>query len=298
MNIDRRMITAMVTPMLLSGEVDLGACAELARILVQQGSEGLVVTGTTGESPTLSNEEKQSIWKSVKSAVGPEVAIIAGATNYSTKESIAGAEAALSAGADAILLTVPYYNKPTQAGLYEHFKAIASAVPLPCILYNVPSRTSLNMTAETTIQLSEVSNIVGIKEASGNLDQIARIINKTEDNFKVWSGNDADTLSVVALGGYGVISVASHFVSKQIKEMIDFLLKSDLKSANHINGQLITLYDALFQESNPIPTKWALNHLGFQAGKPRMPLMDPSQNTKKILVSELNKFDIKFYKKN
>ncbi|MBI51685.1 MAG: 4-hydroxy-tetrahydrodipicolinate synthase [Chloroflexi bacterium] len=293
-----RLITAMVTPMTASGEVDLGACAELARILVNNGSDGIVVTGTTGESPTLSNEEKASIWGSVKAAVGDDIFVIAGATNYSTQESIAGADAALNSGADALLLTVPYYNKPNQEGLFEHFKTIAEATPLPCVLYNVPSRTSLNMSAETTIKLSQLDNIIGIKEASSDMDQIAKIINSTDADFLVWSGNDADIISVMAMGGDGVVSVASHIVGNELKSIINFIVKGDINSANNLNSQLLDLYDVLFLESNPMPIKWALNHLGFDAGKPRLPLIEPNQNTRKKLVNEINKLSNNYYSEN
>tara|TARA_Y100001970_G_C14257937_1_gene877031 strand:+ start:4466 stop:5362 length:897 start_codon:yes stop_codon:yes gene_type:complete len=293
-----RLITAMVTPMTASGDVDLGACAELARILVKNGSDGLVVTGTTGESPTLSSEEKASIWGAVKDAVGEDVFVIAGATNYSTKESISGADAALKSGADALLLTVPYYNKPNQDGLIEHFQAIAKATPLPCVLYNVPSRTSLNMNAETTIELSKLDNIIGIKEASSDMDQIAKIINSTDEDFMVWSGNDADIISVMAIGGDGVVSVASHVVGNELKSMINFIINGEINAANNLNSQLLELYDVLFIESNPMPVKWALNHLGFSAGKPRLPLIEPNQKTRKKLVNEINKLSNNYYSEN
>tara|TARA_Y100000748_G_scaffold302296_1_gene304209 strand:- start:1094 stop:1990 length:897 start_codon:yes stop_codon:yes gene_type:complete len=295
MKSNARLITAMVTPMTASGEVDLGACAELARILISNGSDGLVVTGTTGESPTLSSEEKASIWGAVKAAVGDDVFVIAGATNYSTQESISGADAALNSGVDALLLTVPYYNKPNQEGLFEHFKTIAQATPLPCVLYNVPSRTSLNMTAETTIKLSEIDNIIGIKEASSDMDQIAKIINSTDEDFIVWSGNDADIISVMAMGGYGVVSVASHLVGNELKSIINSIIQGDMNAANNLNSQLLDLYDVLFIESNPMPVKWALNHLGFSAGKPRLPLLEPNQNTRKKLVNEINKLTKNYY---
>ncbi|MDG1989991.1 MAG: 4-hydroxy-tetrahydrodipicolinate synthase [Dehalococcoidia bacterium] len=291
-----KLLTAMVTPMFSSGEVDLGACAELARTLVANGSQGLIVTGTTGEAPTLSRDEKKSIWGAVKSAVGEEVYVVAGATNYSTQESIIGVEDALLAGADAVLLTVPYYNKPTQEGLFEHFSAIAEATRLPCILYNVPSRTSLNMQAEIVTRLSKIDNIIGIKEASSDMDQISKIINSTDDDFIVWSGNDADIISVMALGGDGVVSVAAHFVGNDISKMINFISDGDMNAANDINSKLIDLYNVLFIESNPIPVKWGLNHLGFKAGAPRLPLLEPVQNTRKDMANILNDLKENFYK--
>ena len=289
MNIDRRMITAMVTPMLLSGEVDLGACAELARILVQQGSEGLVVTGTTGDSPTLSNEEKQSIWKSVKSAVGPEVAIIAGATNYSTKESIAGAEAALSAGADAILLTVPYYNKPTQAGLYEHFQAIASAVPLPCILYNVPSRTGSNIKPSTVFQLlKKHNNIIGIKEANSSNNQIDELLHFSPNNFQIVSGDDITAVDSILKGAVGVVSVIGNAFPSKINEVVKHALNNETRYALQKHNELRMLMSLIFEEGSPSGIKALMSELGVCENNLRLPLVPVSFNLLEAIKFQLN----------
>ena len=287
-----RLLTAMVTPMTASGEVSYEACADLARALVASGTQGLVVTGTTGESPTLSDEEQVRIWSAVKQAAGSDAAVIAGATNNDTAHSIAMAREAERAGCDGLLLTVPAYNKPTQEGLVRHFTAIAEATALPGLLYNVPSRTSLNMTAETTVRLSGAPNIVGVKEASGDLAQIARIIEHAEPGFRVWSGNDGDTLPVLGLGGYGVVSVVAHLVGRQLREMISAAVAGSNERAAEIHRRLMPLVDAMFIESNPIPTKFALNELGFPAGEPRLPLVPASEAAAERIRAELARHEI------
>ena len=291
-----RLLTAMVTPMTPSdragGEVNYDACAELARALVASGTEGLVVTGTTGEGPTLSAEEKVRTWETVKRAVGDGVAVIAGATDNDTAQSIELAREAERAGCDGVLLTVPSYNKPTQEGLFRHFTAIAGATSLPGLLYNVPSRTSLNMSAETTVRLSAAPNIVGVKEASGDLAQISRIIEDAEPGFRVWSGNDGDTLPVLGLGGYGVVSVVAHLVGRQLREMIAASLAGANERAAEIHRGLLPLVDAMFVESNPIPTKFALNQLGFPAGEPRLPMTPASESAAERIRAELARHQI------
>lgn len=215
-----RLLTAMVTPFNEKGEVDYEQAKKLALALLDSGSEGLLVVGTTGESPTLIREEETHLFREVKSAVGDRGAVIAGTGSNSTAEALEATKGAEQLGVDACLLVVPYYNKPTQEGLYQHFKTVAESTSLPCILYNVPSRTVVNLSADTVIRLSQIDNIIGIKEASGNLDQVAKIIGGAKEGFLVWSGNDGDTLPILALGGYGVISVASHLVGNQILSLI------------------------------------------------------------------------------
>src|SRR5208283_1461148 len=203
-----RLITAMVTPFDNKGEVDYDQAKKLALALLKSGSEGLVLAGTTGESPTLLHEEEEiTLFKEVKKAVGNKGSIIANTGSNSTAEAVLSTKDAEKLGVDACLLVVPYYNKPSQEGLYQHFKTIADSTDLPCILYNVPSRTITSLSAETTIRLSKIPNIIGTKEASGNMDQISRIIKEAKPGFLVWSGNDGDTLPMLALGAYGVISV-------------------------------------------------------------------------------------------
>ena len=280
-----RLITAMITPFDEEGKVDYSQAKRLANHLLDSGSDGLVVSGTTGESPTLTNEEKLRLFAEVKEAIGNRGSVIAGTGNYSTAESIELSREAQKQGADALLLVVPYYNKPPQEGLYQHFKAIAAETDLPCVVYNVTSRTSLNMSHETTIRLSHIDNIVGIKEAGSDMDQIARIIEGAADGFRVWSGNDNETFYIMSMGGYGVVSVASHLVGNQIKQMMGLLLEGDIEGAAAEHRRLLPLFKVLFLESNPIPVKWSVNQAGFNAGNPRLPLVPPQEKT----VMELEK---------
>jgi 4-hydroxy-tetrahydrodipicolinate synthase len=287
-----RLITAMVTPFDVEGRVDYTQAKRLAVALVESGSEGLVVTGSTGEAPTLTHSEKVQLWREVKEAVGDRAAIIAGAGTYNTRESIELAQEAKHSNVDALLLVVPYYNNPTQEGLYQHFKAIAESTPLPCIPYNVPTRTVVNMTADTTVRLSAVPNIVGIKEASSDFDQIARIIEETGDAFRVWSGNDKDTLGVLGLGGYGVVSVTAHLIGLQVKQLIDLALKGESKSAAQEHRRQLAISKGLFVVSNPIPVKYCLNRAGFNVGGTRLPLTEPDSNTIAFLDELLAKYQV------
>ena len=282
-----RVLTAMATPFNRDGEVDLAQAGRLARALLDSGSDGLVVAGTTGESPTLSEKEKWSLFAAVKRAVGGRGAVIAGTGSYNTAESIRLTREADEIGVDGILLVVPYYNKPTQEGLFRHFESIARATRLPVILYNVPSRTVTNMTAETTVRLSRIPNIVGIKEASGDLAQIGRIVENTRDDFLVWSGNDEDTLPILSIGGYGVVSVASHLVGAQIQEMIQSFLSGDTGRAAQLHRRMLPLVKALFLIGSPSPLKYALNHAGFSVGAPRLPLVEPDEEVAEKIRAEL-----------
>ena len=273
-----RLITAMVTPFDEQGQVDYEQAKRLAKAMLESGSDGVILSGTTGESPTLSTEEKLRLFAEVKGAVGDRGAIIAGTGNYNTAESVELSKEAEREGVDGLLLVVPYYNKPPQEGLYQHFKSIAGKVNLPCIVYNVTSRTSLNMTHETTIRLSEIENIVGVKEAGSDMDQITRIIDGANPGFLVWSGNDNETFYIMATGGYGVVSVASHLVGNQIKQMMGFLLEGDVEKAAAEHRRLLPLFKVLFVVSNPIPVKYSLNQVGFNVGNPRLPLVPQTPN--------------------
>lgn len=288
-----RLLTAMATPFTEGGAVDEARCGELAQALLASGSEGLVLTGTTGECPTLSIGEQVGVWRAVRAAVGPEALLVGGASTNSTAESLEMVREGASVGVDALMLTVPYYNKPSQAGLVRHFEVLARATPLPCILYNVPSRTALNMAAETTARLAELPNVVGVKEASGDLAQIAEIIERTAGGeFRVWSGNDGDTLPLLAVGGYGVVSVASHLVGRQIAAMIDAALGGRVEEAAAIHRRLAPLVDALFIESNPVPVKFALNEIGFRAGPVRLPLVPPAEASAALIRAEIARHTI------
>jgi 4-hydroxy-tetrahydrodipicolinate synthase len=287
-----RLLTAMVTPFDARGEVDYQQAKKLALSLLDSGSDGLVVSGTTGESPTLNREEKLQLFAEIKSAVADRGTVVAGTGNYDTRESQKLTNEAEKIGVDACLLVVPYYNRPTQQGLLEHFKAIAQSTTLPCIIYNVPSRTVTNLTADTLIKLSQIDNIVGVKEASGNLGQIAEIIQGTREDFLVYSGNDSDTLPILALGGYGVVSIASHLVGIQIKDMIEKSLGGKFQEAARIHRYLLPLVNALFIVSNPVPVKWALNYVGFRVGKPRLPLVEPDEKSADLIRATLKNYSI------
>ena len=288
-----RVITAMVTPMDEKGEVDYAQAKKLAKALLASGSEGLVIVGTTGESPTLRHEEEIKLFAEIKKAVGNKGSLIAGTGSNNTAEALEFTQDAEKIGVDACLLVVPYYNKPTQEGLYHHFKTIAENTSLPVILYNVPSRTVTSLSAETTIRLShDVPNIVGVKEASGNLEQIGKIIKEARKGFLVWSGNDSDTLPMLALGAYGVISVASHLVGKQINDMIYAYVKGDTKTAAAIHLKLLPVFTGLFVVANPIPVKYALNQIGFTVGAPRLPLCEPDEKTAAFINDLLKKTKI------
>lgn len=287
-----RVITAMITPFDDEGQVDYEESALLAKALVGSGSEGLVVTGTTGESPTLTPEERLGLYRAVKAAVGDSAAVIAGTGTNNTAESIANSRDAERAGADAVLLVVPSYNKPPQEGLYQHFRAVAEAVSIPCILYNVPGRTSLNMSAETTIRLSEIDNVVGVKEAGGDLGQITRIIKSARRDFRVWSGNDDETFYIVAAGGYGVVSVASHLVGGQIKGMIGMLLEGDIEAAAAEHRRLLELNKVIFTVSNPIPIKHAVARRGYRVGRPRLPLVSLTKEEAARIEEVVDRYSI------
>jgi len=287
-----RLLTAMVTPFDEKGKVDYEQAKRLALALLESGSEGVVLVATTGESPTLLREEEVRLLTEVKSAVGKRGSIIAYTGSNSTVEALEATKKAERIGVDACLLVVPYYNKPTQDGLYQHFKIVAESTSLPCILYNVPSRTVINLAADTVIKLSQRDNIIGVKEASGNLEQISMIINNTRDDFLVWSGNDSDTLPILAIGGYGVISVASHLVGNQIKGMIDSFTSGKTDEAANIHRRLLSLINALFVVSNPIPVKYALNYVGFNVGKPRLPLTEPDEKSAAFIRDTLKSYKI------
>ena len=287
-----RVVTAMVTPFAEDGSVNYEIAEKLAQHLVANGSDGLVICGTTGESPTLSWSEEYELFKVVKQAVGDRAKIIAGTGSNSTTEAIAATQKAAKLNLDGSLQVVPYYNKPPQLGLYRHFKAIAEACPeLPMMLYNVPGRTSRNLEAETVANLAQIGNIVAVKEASGDLEQACKIRSLIPDNFAIYSGEDALTLPLLTMGSSGVVSVASHLVGKQMQSMIAAYLSGDNQQATEIQLELFPLFQALFVTTNPIPVKTALNLQGWNVGKLRSPLcelqLDLLENLK-IILQKLN----------
>jgi 4-hydroxy-tetrahydrodipicolinate synthase len=287
-----RVLTAMVTPFDERGAVDYERAKELALALLDSGTDGLVLSGTTGEGPTLSAEEKLRLFAEVRSAIGNRGTIFAGTTNYNTAESIDLSREAARHGADGILGTVPYYNKPPQEGLYQHFKAIAEAVDRPMLLYNVPSRTVTNMLPETTVRLSRIENIIGIKDAGENLQGTAKIIEESAPGFRVWSGNDSDTLAILAVGGYGIVSVASHLIGRQIQAMIQHFLDGRHTEAAEIHRRTLPLVQAMFVTTNPIPLKYALDRVGFSVGSPRLPLVEPDSKAAAAIDAALEQATI------
>lgn len=271
-----RLLTAMVTPFTPDLRVDYGTVENLVDHLISTGSDGLVVSGTTGESPTLTHDEKVELFRVVKSAASGRAAVVAGTGSYNTAESISLTCEAERAGVDGCMLVVPYYNNPPQEGLYQHFRAIAEKTALPIILYNVPSRTVRNMEAGTTIRLAEISNIVAVKEASGKLEQVAEIVSNTPAGFLVYSGDDALTLPMMAIGCHGIISVASHLGGTLIRRMIDAFVAGENESAAELHCRLTPLFRACFVTTNPIPVKAGLALQGVPVGGVRLPLVDAS----------------------
>jgi len=288
-----RLLTAMITPFDDSGAVDYEQAQQLALALLRSGSDGVIVAGTTGEVPTLSHDEKMGLFRAVKQAVGDAGVVIAGTGNYNTAESEKLGREAEAAGVDGLLLTVPYYNKPTQEGLFRHFEVLAKGTSLPCIMYNIPGRTGINMTAETTTRLSRIPNIAGVKEASGNLEQIGQIMNLSRDGFRVWSGNDSDTLPILSIGGYGVICVVSHLVGLQMREIIENYLDGKVAAASEIHRRLLPLMMTLMTAaSNPMPIKYALRQLGWKVGGLRLPLVDPDEAAAAKIIAEVRRHRI------
>jgi 4-hydroxy-tetrahydrodipicolinate synthase len=282
-----KVLTAMVTPFNQNLQVNYQAAQELAVRLVESGSDGVVVAGTTGESPTLTKQEKLGLFKAVVEAVGGKATVIAGTGSYDTAESIELTKEAERTGVDGVMLVAPYYSKPPQDGLYQHFKAIAKETSLPVILYNIPGRTGVNITTETIVRLAAIDNIVAVKEASGNLSQVSEICEKVPREFLIYSGDDALILPVMSVGGVGIISVASHIVGRKIQEMIGAFCRGDLLTANKINIEISPLIRSLFINSNPIMVKTACNLLGFKVGGLRLPLVEATPNEQRILLEEL-----------
>lgn len=287
-----RVLTAMVTPFTSNDEVDYEMAEKLADYLVNNGSDGLVICGTTGESPTLNWDEEYQLFTAVKQAVGGKAKIIAGTGSNSTKEAIDATKKAAKLGLDGSLQVVPYYNKPTQAGLYKHFQAIAQATDeLPMMLYNVPGRTGCNLTPETISELAKIESIVAVKEASGNLENASAIRLTTPDSFMIYSGEDSLTLPMLSVGSCGVVSVASHLVGKEMQEMIAAFNRGETKLAREIHLKLYNLFKVLFCATNPIPVKKALKLQGWQVGGLRSPLceLEPELEAKlKIVLQDLS----------
>lgn len=277
-----RLLTAMVTPMREDGSVDYGRAAALARRLADEGNDGIVVAGTTGESATLSKDEKLRLFETVVEAVGDRVKVIAGTGSYNTAESIQLSRQAEVTGVHGLLLVTPYYNKPPQEGLYRHFAAVAGVSRLPVMLYNVPSRTSVNLQPATVVRLArEFPNIVALKECVP--DQVGAVLREAPEGFAVYSGDDASTLAVLAQGGVGVVSVASHVVGPRIREMIEAFVSGDVARAARLHRELLPVFKGLFANTNPILVKAALALAGFPVGGLRLPLVEASESERAAL---------------
>lgn len=281
------LLTAMVTPFQPDGTLDAGQAARLAHHLVEIGNDGVVVAGTTGESPTLTDEEKLELFRAVVGEIGGRATVIAGTGTNDTEHSIRLTKEAEKLGVDAIMAVVPYYNRPPQEGLYQHFRAIAESTSLPVMLYNVPSRTATGLRPETVARLAEIDNIVAIKEATGNMDQVSELRRLTPAEFDIFSGDDSLTLPMMSVGAVGVVSVAAHLVGRRLREMIDAFHKGDVRTALSIHLELWPIFDVMFVTTNPIPVKTAVNMLGIEVGPVRPPLVAPNEEEENIIRTVL-----------
>ncbi|MFC2950058.1 4-hydroxy-tetrahydrodipicolinate synthase [Virgibacillus sediminis] len=278
-----KVLTAMVTPFDEKGKMDLERTTILIEYLLENGTEGLVINGTTGESPTLSIQEKIDLFKHVVKVTNKRVPIIAGTSSNDTYASIELTKEAETAGVDAVMIVAPYYNKPTQRGMYEHFKALAEATTLPVVLYNIPGRSVVKINAETIIELSKIDNIVSLKEASGDFDLASEVIQNTSEDFSVYSGEDGLTLPLVSIGADGVISVASHVIGNELQQMIKAYTNGEYQKAASLHRQLLPVMRGLFKQPSPAPTKAALQMKGIDTGGVRLPLLDLTEQERNEL---------------
>lgn len=279
-----QVLTAMVTPFDHKGNIDFKKTEKLVEYLLSNGSDGVVIAGTTGESPTLSTEEKLALFQFVVDKVNGRVPVIAGAGNNNTYASVELSKKATDIGVDGIMAVTPYYNKPSQQGMVEHFTAIANATTLPVMLYNIPGRSVVNMSAETIITLSKVPNIVSVKEASGDLEQMATIIENTGSQFSLYSGDDTMTLPALAIGATGVVSVASHVIGAEMQQMIHAFLKGKIEESAALHRKLLPLMKGLFTAPNPTCVKAALQLKGLDVGSVRLPLIPLSAKERTQLM--------------
>lgn len=285
-----RLMTAMVTPLKDDLSIDFDGAQKLAQQLIDDGNEGLVIAGTTGESPNLSMQEKVDLYKAVKEAIGSRATIIAGTGSNSTRDSVSLTEAAAKTGVDGVMLVAPYYNKPSQEGLYQHFKSIAAVTDLPVIVYNVPGRTSVNVLPDTVARLAaDVPNIIAVKEACGNMDQVSALKNAVPESFYIYSGDDSLTLPMLAVGCYGIISVVAHIAAREMRTMIEAYLQGDINTAAKIHLKLFPLIKAMFMTTNPVPVKKALALLGRPSGKLRLPLVEATVAETQAIAEAMRK---------
>ncbi len=284
-----KIITAMVTPFDHKGNIDFAKTTQLVNYLIENGSDALVVAGTTGESPTMTSEEKIALFSHVVKVADKRVPIIAGTGSNDTRASIELSKKAEKAGVDALLLVAPYYNKPSQAGLYAHFKAIADSTKLPIMLYNIPGRTSVNIEPETIIKLSLVDNIVALKESTGSIAAATEIIANTADDFALYSGDDLMTLPLLSVGSQGVVSVASHVIGNEMQEMVEAYMSGEVQRAAELHRELAPLMTGLFIAPNPAPVKTALQFKGMDVGSVRLPLLPLTAEDRDFLSGLMNK---------
>ena len=275
-----RVSTAMVTPFDKKGHVDFSKTTQLVNYLIENGTDSLVVAGTTGESPTLSKEEKLALFAHVVKVAAKRVPVIAGTGSNNTYASIELTKKAEELGVDAIMVVAPYYNKPNQEGLYQHFQAVAEATSLPVMVYNIPGRSSVNILPETIIRLSKIPNIVAVKEASGDLNAMTHIIANTDEDFVLYSGDDGLTLPVLSIGGAGIISVASHIIGNEMQEMVKAYFDGENSKAAKLHQQLLPIMQGLFAAPSPGPVKTALQLNGLDVGSVRLPLVPLTEQEK------------------
>lgn len=282
--------TAMVTPFDNNGNIDFDKTTKLVEYLINHGTESLVVAGTTGESPTLTSEEKIALFKHVVNVVNKRIPVIAGTGSNNTKASIELTKKAEETGVDAVMLVTPYYNKPNQDGLYQHFQAIAESTSLPVMLYNVPGRTAATLAPETVIKLSNIENIVAVKEASGNIEAMTKIIAETPEDFALYSGDDSLSIPVMSIGGKGVVSVASHIIGDEMQEMLSAFHSGDVQKAAKLHQQLLPIMKQLFAAPSPVPVKTALQIKGLDVGSVRLPLVPLTQEEREDLTKVLKNY--------
>ena len=288
-----KLMTAMVTPFKKDLSVDQGQTVKLANYLADNGSEALVVHGTTGESPTLTHDEEYELYRVVKKAVGRRVKVIAGTGSNSTATTVRSSKEAEKIGVDGLMVVVPYYNKPSQEGMYQHFKAVATGTRLPIIIYNIPGRCVVNMLPETVARLAnDFPNIVGLKDAAANIEQTKKTRELAPARFTIWSGDDSLALPMMKVGAVGVISVASHIAGKQIAEMVSAFHAGDVKKAETLHNRLMPLFNVLFITANPTPVKAALEMIGLPVGIPRLPLIEATGSEKEQIRKVLRELGL------
>jgi len=288
-----RVLTAMITPFDAAGGVDYAEAGRMAQWLTEHGSDGLVVTGTTGESATLSLDEKMRMYETVVKAVGDRAKVLAGTGSYDTAETVELSRAAAETGVDGLLVVTPYYNRPSQEGMYQHYQAVAEATSVPLVLYNVPARTGVNLEAATVLRLAQIENIVGIKEASKLLDQVGEIIGGAPEGFQVYGGADEVNLPILALGGVGNISVISHVVGPDLQKMHQAFFSGDLETARQIHLRTLPMTRAMFSAPSPVPTKTALAMMDvLPSSRVRLPLVEANEKERGLIHAALKDYGL------